>query len=169
MMSALTMHPKMKTQRGYTLIEILVYGVLFALFLLLATQIFLTIRMTAANSFAMVNLQQNYARILSDFNQTIRAAENVASPSPGNSGETLSLNNGTIVYRVEGGVLQKVVNDIPIGLSDSGISLSNPVFENLGEATQAASIRIRMEVNSNYLLEGGRVISEDLQTTINLR
>jgi len=154
---------------GYTLIEVLIYGAIFSLFLLLTTQVFLTVRSMTANSFVMVNLQQNYARIFSDFNQTIRAAENVIFPIPGNSGETLSLNNGAIVYQVEGGVLQKVEGGTPVELSDDGISVSAILFENIGEATQTATIRIQMTIDSLYVLEGGRTIVEDLQTTIGLR
>ena len=154
---------------GYTLIEVLIYGAIFSLFLLLTTQVFLTVRSMTANSFVMVNLQQNYARIFSDFNQTIRAAENVIFPIPGNSGETLSLNNGAIVYQVEGGVLQKVEGGTPVELSDEGVSVSAIVFENIGEATQTATIRIQMTIDSLYVLEGGRTIVEDLQTTIGLR
>lgn len=157
------------SQSGYTLIEVLIYTVIFSLFLLLTTQVFLTIRTMTANSFVMVNLQQNYARIFSDFNQTIRAAENVIVPTPGNSGQTLSLNNGGIVYQLQGGVLQKVENGTPIELSDEGVSVSTIVFENIGEATQTATIRIQMAIDSLYVLEGGRTVSEDLQTTVGLR
>lgn len=158
-----------KQKKGYTLVEVLVYTAIFSLFLLLAVQIFLTIRNMTANSFVIVNLQQNYARIFSDLNQTIRMANNVVSPVPGSSGESLALNNGEIVYQVEGGVLQKVEDGIPIELSDEGISVSAINFENIGGVTQIATIKIQMTIDSNYILEGGRTVSEDLQTTVGLR
>lgn len=157
------------SQLGYTLIEVLVYGAIFSLFLLLTVQIFLTIRTMTANSFVMVNLQQNYARIFSDFNQTVRAASNVIFPTPGSSGASLSLNNGEIVYQVNGGILQKVEGGTPIGLTDEGISVSAITFENIGETTQIPTIRIQITVDSNYVLEGGRTVSEDFQTTVGLR
>lgn len=158
-----------KEEGGYTLVEVLVYGFIFSLFLLLTVQVFLTIRTMTANSFVMVNLQQNYAHIFSDFNQTIRTASNVVFPTSGNSGVSLSLNNGDIVYQVNGGVLQKVEDGTPIDLTNEGVSVSAITFENIGEATQAATIRAQMTIDSNYLLEGGRNVSEDFQTTIGLR
>lgn len=158
-----------QSHQGTTLIEVLVYGVIFALFLFLVTQVFLTIRTTTANSFVMVNLQQNFIRIFADLNRTIRAAANVTAPSPGVSGTTLSLNDGAIVYQVNGGVLTRVEDGAAIELTDEGVSLTGVEFANLGEATQTATVRVQMVVESNYLLEGGRRISEDLQTTIGLR
>lgn len=157
------------SQRGYSLIELLVYTVLFSLFLLLVTQIFLTIKTISANSLAMVNLQQNYVRLFSDLNQTIRSADNIVSPVSGTSGPALSLNDGDITYQVQNGVLEKAISGLPIALSDEGINVSGLIFENLGEATQAASIKIQMNIESNYILEGNRRVSEDFQTTINLR
>jgi Tfp pilus assembly protein PilW len=158
-----------KLKNGYTLIEVLVYGVIFSMFLLLITQIFLTMKNTSAGSSATVNLQQNYARIFSDLNQTIRSATSVSSPTSGNSAASLSLNDGSIVYQVVGGVLQKVDGGTPIPLTDDGINIADINFENVGEATLAATVRIRMTVESNYILEGGRRISEDFQTAIGIR
>jgi len=156
-------------QNGFTLIEVMIYGLIFSLFLLFATQIFLTIKNTTANSFVMVNLQENYTRILSDLSQTIRGAQNVISPVPGSSQDFLSLNDGDLVYQIESGVLKKVVNGDSMALTDEGVSVSAISFENIGEATQTASIKIQMTLNSNYLLEAGRLVSEDFQTTISLR
>ena len=160
---------KTNFQQGFTLIEVLVYGVVFSLFLLLVTQIFITIKLTSANSLTMINLQQNYIRIFSDLNQTVRGASEVDFPLPGQTGGGLSLNNGQVVYQVEEGVLEKVIGGLPVALSDPGISVNAVNFENLGEVDQKASVKIQMTFESNYLLEGGRILSEDFQTAINLR
>lgn len=151
------------------MIEVMVYGLVFALFLLLVTQVFLTINSTSANSLSMNNLQDNYLRIFSDFEQTIRQAANVAIPPPKSFGATLSLNNGAIVYQLDNGTLQKVVSGVPIALNDSGVSVKNLNFENIGEAAQTDSIRIKMNIQSNYFFPGGKTLVEDFQTTVNLR
>ncbi|MFC1727004.1 type II secretion system protein J [Patescibacteria group bacterium] len=156
-------------QTGFTLIEVLIYGAIFSLFLLLITQLFITIKTSAANSMAMTNLQQNFIRIFSDMNQSIRKAEGVVSPTSGNSAADLSLNGGTLLYQVNDGVLEKVDGGTTFSLSDNGVSITALSFENVGEATQTASVKIQMTVDSNYLFEGGRTISENFKTTISLR
>lgn len=157
------------SQKGFTIVEVLVYGVVFSLLLFLITQVFITVRTTSANALAMVNLQQNYARIVFDLNQTLRGATGVVFPSPGDSSVSLSLNDGGIVYQIEDKVLKKVISGSSLDLSDEGVSIPTISFENVGEATQTATIKILMTVESRYVLEGGRTISEDFQTTIGLR
>lgn len=155
--------------RGFTLIEVLIYGFIFGAFLMLVTQLFLTIKSTTANSMAMSNLQQNYARIFSDFNQTIRSAENVTSPLPGNFASSLSLNDGQITYQLSDGVMQKTIGTSTYDLNDNGLRLTGINFENAVESTQTAVIKINFSVESNYFLQSGKKVTEDFQTTIGLR
>ena len=166
-----TKNQKLKTdrQKGFTLIEVLVYGVVFSLFLLLTVQVFVTIKTTSANSLSMVSLIENYTRIFFDLNQTIRGAQDVVSPTAGNSAASLSLNSGEIVYQVNNGVLEKVVGGQALALTDEGVSIGSATFTSVGEATQTASIKIQMTLDSNYLLESGKNLSEQLETTIGLR
>lgn len=156
-------------KNGYTLIEVLIYGVIFSLLLLLVTQIFLTIKSSAANSLAMINLLENNTQILADFNQTIRAADNVVAPLPGESETYLSLNNDLVSYQLNAGVLEKVVAGEPLALNDEGVTVRSLNFENVGEATQTPTLKIRFSLESNFLLEGGRTVQEDFETTIGLR
>lgn len=156
-------------QKGFTLIEVLVYGVVFSLFLFLVVQVFVTVTLTSANSLAMINLQQNYSRIFSDLNQTIRNVDEVDFPLAGGSGNTLSLNSGEVIYQLSDGAIQKVVSGSALSLNDEGVSITAIGFENVSEATMASTIKVQMTIQSNYLLENGRQISEDLQTTISLR
>jgi competence protein ComGC len=156
-------------QQGFTLIEVLVYGLVFGVFLFLVTQVFLTINSASANALAMVNLQQNHTRIFNDFNQTIRNANSVESPGVGGSDVALSLNGGEVVYQANDGVLQKVVTGVGHDLSDQGVAITAIDFENISEATMPAVIKMSMTIQSNYILEGGRRLSETFQTTIGLR
>lgn len=160
---------RIKKQRGFTLIEVLIYGGVFSLFLLLITQIFLTLRITAASALAMIDLQQNQVRMLADFNQTLRRAEAITYPSAGNSGGSLSLNDGALVYQVTGGVLEKKMGSTVLNLSDEGVKVTAVNFENVGEATQAGTIKIQMTLESSYLFQSGRTLTEEFQTSIGLR
>jgi Tfp pilus assembly protein PilW len=154
---------------GFSLIEVLVYGVVFGLFLLLTAQVFLAIRLTSANSLGMVSLQENYLRIFSDLNQTIRAADAVNLPLPGNTAASLSLDSGTISYQLNQGVLEKVVNGTAMDLSDAGVTITAVSFTNVGAADQLPTIKMQINIESNYLLGGGATLSEELATTVGLR
>ncbi len=156
-------------QGGFTIIEVMVYGIVFSLFLLLVTQFFLTVKNMAANSFVFVNLQENYVRAFTDFEQTIRTADSVTAPVVGGAGQVLSLNNSQIIYRQENGILKKEIGGSAYDLTDEGVVVKDLSFENIGAVTQKSSVRIKMTLDSNYLLESGRIISEDFQTTVGLR
>ena len=158
-----------KREEGYTLLEVLIYSSILALFLLLTTQLFISIKLTNAHSIALVGLQKNCRQIIADLTPTIKAAENVMTPLPGETATTLSLNNGTILYQIENGVLQKIEDSQVWELTTNEVTVSGLSFENPIEATQTANIKIVMTVESNYLLEGGRKLSEILQTTVDLR
>jgi len=161
--------PIFKNEAGYTLLEVLIYSSILALFLLLTTQLFISIKLTNAHSIALVGLQKNCRQIIADLTSTIKAAENVMTPLPGETATTLSLNNGTILYQLEDGVLQKIKDSQVWELTTDEVTVSGLSFENPVEATQTASIKIVMTVESDYLLEGGRKLSEILQTTVSLR
>ncbi len=160
-------HPQAKN--GYTLIEVLIYSGILAVFLLLVTQLFISIRLTNAQAISLVGMQKNCRQIIADMTQTIRGAENVMVPLPGESTAILSLNNGLILYQLVDGVLVKVDDGQAWDLTTDEVIVSGLSFENLVESTQTATIKIEMTVQSSYLLEGGRRLSEMIQTTAGLR
>ncbi len=90
-------------------------------------------------------------------------------PLPGESTAILSLNNGLILYQLVDGVLVKVDDGQAWDLTTDEVIVSGLSFENLVESTQTATIKIEMTVQSSYLLEGGRRLSEMIQTTAGLR
>lgn len=154
---------------GFTLIEVMVYGVVFAFFLLLVTQVFLAIKSTSANTRAIVSLQENYARVFSDLSATLRQADNVLAPGVGSTAPSLSLNSGSILYRIEDGVLKKVIAGSSVDLTDARVSVVNPVFARFETADHKPSVRITFTVESNYLFPGERKVSEEFQTAFTLR
>ena len=156
-------------EKGYSLIEVLIYSSILALFLLLVVQVFIAVKNVNAHSTAFVGMQRNLRQIVADMNQTLKMASSVTTPLPGQTSNNLSLDGGDIVYQVNDGVLQKTASGQTWDLTTEEVAISNLSFENAVEATQTATIKIEMEVESNYLLEGGRRLSENFQTTISLR
>ena len=58
--------------------------------------------------------------------------------------------------------MQKKVDSEIYDLSDEGIEITSLSFENIGEATQTATLKIRMSLESNYYLEGGGLMENYL-------
>lgn len=158
-----------RKQRGFTLIEVLIYSGVLALFLLLTVQIFISVKLTNAHSLSLVSMNKNLHQIISDLGRTIKSADSVLSPAPGASAETLSLNDGAVLYQLSDGVLQKAKDGQVWDLTSDEVTVADLFFENVVEATQTSSIRVTMTVESNYLLEGGRRLSENLETCVSLR
>jgi hypothetical protein len=154
---------------GYTLVEVLLYAVLLGLFLFLTVQIFITIRLSNAHALAFASLSKNIRAVTADLSQTIKSAQNVIDPLPGQAATSLSLNNGTVTYGLQSGAFQKTENSQTWELTTDEVVVSNLSFENQIEATQEATLTIKASFESNYLLEGGRRLSEELETTISLR
>jgi len=164
-----TENRRLSKEQGYTLVEIILYSGILALFLLLTVQIFISVKLSSAHSDVFVSLSKNFRQIISDLTQTIKRAETVTSPLPGETVSTLSLDDGVILYQLGDGVFRKTESGQTWDLTTEEVTVSNLSFQNLAEADQAASIKIRMTLESNYLLEGGRRLSEDLETTVGLR
>lgn len=159
----------MKKSKGYTLIEILIYTVIVSLYLFLVAQLFISIKTANANSIALGALQKNSRQIVADLTSTLRNAQTVNTPAAGQTTTVLSLNNGAISYQLQNGILQKTENGQTWDLTTPEVTLANLSFQNPVEATQTASLHLTLTIESNYLLEGGRQLSEDLVTTITLR
>ena len=150
------------------MIETLIYGLILGVFLLVVVQLFVAVKTSNANSVAFGSLQKNFHQVVSDFNQTVKNAENTTL-LPGTPATTLSLNSGTIFYELDEGVLKKTEGGEVWDLTTNEVTVSALSFENLTEATQSAIIKIRMDLESNYLLQGGRRLSETLETSVGLR
>lgn len=154
---------------GFTLIEVMIYAFVFSIFLLLITQVFVAVKNSAANSRAVVSLQENYARFHADLAQTISSASEVDLPLIGQSGDVLSLNGGEIIYQITDGVFEKIIGGEPLALSDDRVIIEDLIFERLGTVSQKPSIRIRFSLVSRYLFPGERKITEEFQTVVTLR
>ncbi|MBN1262894.1 MAG: hypothetical protein JW991_00895 [Candidatus Pacebacteria bacterium] len=159
----------LKITKGYSLIEILIYSSILSLFLVLLVQIFISIKLANAHSTAFVTLSKNLRQMASDMTRTIRGAAGVTSPTAGNSTATLSLNDGVIVYQLQDGFLKKTDSGQTWDLTTNEVTVTDLSFTNTTEATQTAVIKIKVTAESNYLLQGGRKLSENWETTISLR
>jgi len=155
---------------GYSLIELLVYLGLLGFLLLFSGRLFFETKSLKAEAEVFSILQRNARFVFEEMTQTIRAAVEVTTPLPGETNNTLVLNNGQIKYQLNGtGALQKEENGEIFRITTSEVTVQEVSFEHLANTGQTATIRIKIKLVANYLLEGERGSSAEYQTTISLR
>jgi Tfp pilus assembly protein PilW len=159
----------LKLDSGYTLVEILIYTVILSLFLLLTVQLFVAIKTANANSLAFVGLQKNLRQAMAEMTQTVRSADSVTSPAPGETVNFLSLNSSTITYQVDDGVLTKTESGQTWDLTTDEVTVTSLVFGNPVEIGQTDIVKISLELEANYLLKGGERHSDILEIAVSLR
>ena len=156
-----------KTVRaGFSLIEILIYSLVLGLFLLLVTQVFISVKTINANSQALVSVQTNYRQILVDLTREVRGASEVTVPVAGATSENLSLDDGAVVYGLTEGVLEKTTAAGMVRLTTAEVEVQNLVFSNPVEATQSATIKIQMDLVSDFALAGGEPLVETVNFSV---
>jgi len=156
-------------KRGYTLLEVLLYAGVLALFLVLVTQVFISVKLANARSVALVSMSRNLRQATTTLSKTIKNADNIVSPVPGDSNAALVLDDGAVSLRVNEGILTKTENGETWAVTTDEVSVIDLLFVNAVEATQEGSLKISLIVESNYLLEGGMKLSEELETCVSLR
>jgi len=164
----------MKVQKGFTLIEVLIYitiiGVVVSGFIAFA----LSINSSRAETYVVQEVQANARVALDLISQKIRLADDVVSPSEGNSASSLELdmpNPGpNLTFSVTDGVLgiAEEVGD-PTPITSDEVNVSNLTFTNLAVSGERDNIRV--EITIEYRGNGSKEYeySQTLQTAISIR
>ena len=158
-----------KPSSGFSLIEIMIYTIILGMFLLLVTQIFISVKTINANSLALVSVQTNYRQVLADLTREVRAASVVTQPVAGGTSSVLSLDDGTVIYQLEGGVLVKTASGESVAVTTDQVEIESLIFTNPVEATQSATVKVEAEMVSRMLLTGGNQLSETISFSVGSR
>lgn len=143
-----------KKQKGFTLIEMLLYLVITVSVLLVATIFFPTMINARIKNQVTIEVEQQGAFVMNMITRTIRTGDGINFPSPGVSGTSLSVlvseitqnptqfsaDNGTFFVREGGGM------NIP--LTNSRVEISNLIFRNLTQENGRDTIRIEFTIHS---------------------
>lgn len=158
-----------KGRAGYSLIELLIYLVLLSFIILFSTRLFFEIKSLKAETEVSTTLQRNARFVFEEMTQAVRAATEISVPLPGETGDILVLNNGQIKYQLNEAVLQKEESGEIFSVTTSEVTVQEVSFEHIASPEQRPTIKIKIKLVSNYLLEGERRSSAQFQTTISLR
>ena len=164
----------MNTQKGFTLIEVLLYIAIIGM--IVQGFITFTLSITATNSKAYVvqEVHANTRMALDLISQKIRAADDVITPSKGNSTSTLVLNmpdpNPDLTFSVIDDILsmtEGATSSTPI--TSNKINISVLTFTNLTIVEGKDNIKI--EITADYKAGESKEFqySQTLQTAVSLR
>lgn len=157
-------------KNGFSLIELMIYSLILGGFLLLVSQVFISVKTINANSLILVNIQRSFRQIVSEVTRSVRMASEVTEPAAGGTSTQLVLDGGDVVFALSpDGVFQKTENGIVYDLTSNEASISGLVVTNPVEATQSGTVRLQMLVSSRYHLTGGRQLVEELDFAAGVR
>jgi len=160
-----------KNQRGFTLIEILLYIALFVIFISIIMSMFTTVMESYGRSFSESSIQQDSQYIIERLSYDIHRADSIVTPaSIGGTGNSLVLqiNGQNYSYTLSNGQLT-LSDGINAFFVNSDLSSINTItFTRIGNPLGKHTIKAEFNIISNRELVGESK-SETYTTTFGTR
>jgi len=143
----------LKGRRGFTLLEIILYVGISSTILLLAVLFFSSIFSSRIKSQTITDLDEQGLQVMQVILQTIRNAEGINSPVPGNSSSVLSLDaldpadDPTIIDVFGGEIKIKEGVASAVALTNSKVIVSELRFENFSRTLTPGSISVSFSLD----------------------
>lgn len=161
-------------QKGFTIIEFIVYMGLFSIFITVLTQLFVTSIDNQLSSQSTSGIDQDSTYIFLHFQHFVQDAKAVTSPSSyGVPSQTLTITDTTgtnYTYSLQNGNLIRTNNST--GTSDQlnswDTQLTNISFTRVGHAGSKDSVQLAFTLQSDITTHSGNE-QKAFQTTIGLR
>ncbi|MCL4384260.1 hypothetical protein M1116_02310 [Patescibacteria group bacterium] len=161
-----------KLTLGFTLTEMMVYIGLFSIFLLVLTEIFVSILDVQKESEALSSVEQDSRFIVARLIYDIQRAHSIDLPSTlGSQGSTLSLtiNSTTNTYALNGDNIAVTIGGTATQFNSFDTTVSNLLFQHLGNpGGKLDSVEVSFTVTSRTVRPSGPEI-KNVDTVINLR
>lgn len=160
------MSAAIKNQRGFSLLELLIYIAILSGFLLVITNLFFTVSTSSVREEVSTEVRQNLRFAGDQMTSEVRKASAIDFISA--NGDTLRLVVGGALteFKVEGGILKKTrgASTENITTDNVTVSVTDPVFTQIGNTIQ---INLKIDYNDNG--RGDYKFSESVKTTASLR
>ncbi len=156
-----------KSQRGFTLLELLIYMGLFSGLLTILSAFFISTLETQSDAATAANLDADSWYLMSRFQHDLYQANSIVSPSSdGETTGTLTLNfeDHQVHYLLSDDKIIIVEDDQSASLLSNSITASNLSFTRLGNGEDATSITVEVELH-----QAGDNLTKTLEFTTGLR
>jgi type II secretory pathway pseudopilin PulG len=150
---------KKSCQSGFTLIEVIIYSLIFALFASSIVLFIFSALPVANNTRARIELANNARLVTQHIEEVIKQTQIVNAPSVGTgptpllSVDVASTSWNPIVYDVNQGVLEMSISNLPaVAVTSKAVSISSVSFEHFQFSTNSKStIRFKATLNSTEI------------------
>ena len=159
--------------KGFSLMETLIYVAILSLIIGGLFSFSLTIAANRNKAYAAQEVQANIRGLVTAINADMRTADDVISPTAGNSQATLVLDMGAnpdITYSITNGIVYRTlgVGD-PVAISTTGVLIESVVFKNLATANDRDNIELTATINYAGSASQDFRYSQNLQTAFSLK
>ncbi|PLX24969.1 hypothetical protein C0580_03515 [Candidatus Parcubacteria bacterium] len=151
---------KKNKQKGFTLIELILYIGIASVVLLVITSFFQMTLSSKAKNKTILEVEQQGMQVMQIITQAVINSEGITSPSAGNSSSGVVLDVVTVsddptVFDLSGGTIRITEGaGSPINITSSLVNVDSLIFENLSKADTAGILRIEFTIS--YINNAGR-------------
>ncbi len=170
------MHNKMKKylshERGFSLVEMLLYMGIFSILLVTLMRFFGSILDVKLESEATSSVTQDGRFITSRLSYDIHRASSIVSPAIGNSAASLQIivDGTNYTYSLDGNNNLLITNPTVDQLNSADTTISNLNFTTLGiSGGTNNTVQVSFIIKSKVIKTGGNNQTETFQTTIGTR
>lgn len=163
---------RFKHQQGFTLVEVLVTSFIFSIIALTVSGLFIQTLAVERRTFASQKIQENGLYIMELMSREIRVSKVQDQDSLNCTATSLTIIhpvNGTVVYSLLNGVLQRTADGVTTDLSSSAVTFSRLNFCIAGSG-QTDGQQARVTILASIQNKTGReILTTVLQTTVSSR
>lgn len=144
------------TNKGFTLIEVLIYSLIFVIITGGMTLFAISILTASERADSQVELSDNSRFMIQKIQQNLRGTSTVNSPTVGNTATSLSINTASasanpVVFDLSGGAVRmKVASASPLPLTNTFVEVMSISFQNYSFSTGTKNtIRIKGKMKTS--------------------
>ena len=157
---------KKNIRNGFTLVELIVYITLLSIFLIVMTQIFVSILEVSTESEATSAVEQDSRFILSRFDYDITRSNSINVPDTNTL--KLIISSETYTYTLASGNLILTTSSGSENINSSSTIIANLNFQKIGNPAGKDTVQINFTLNSETVRPAGPE-TRSYQTTIGIR
>lgn len=144
------MEQRIKNNKGFSLLELLMYIGLTSTMLLVISSFFIVTLQSRVKNQTIAEVEQQGLKVMQVITQEIKNSTALTSPTQGTAASTLSLNSGATVFDLFNNAI-RIDKGTPIDLTSSRVIASNLSFYNLSYTGTPGIVRVQFTLSYNNL------------------
>ena len=162
-----------KTNKGVTIVEIILYVGLISIFIISLVEVFVTAANFKLESESASTIQSDSQFIFSKLMNDVMEADSISQPGTlGTTANSLTFSSGGVIYtyslNIDGDLIRSRTGE-SLKLNSLDTKLTSITFKRLGNTGDPPTVQVNCDVESRITKQGGVVDTRSFQTTLGLR